>query len=335
MRSGSDPSPSTTSFGYGATYGSLHLGYNAVLPSRLLLGVEADFSVPNFLDPDNVVAYRNTAGGSVITEHIDYIGRIRARVGYVFDRWMLYGAGGFAWSQARSVESPGIGPDDDKILRTRAGFTIGAGAEVAIAREWTARVEYLYDDFGKLSVTMPSGNAAESITNLHTLRLGISRKLGGWDNPWGSEGTPAQITPLSPSEAGLWNLHGQFTLIGQGYPSFHSPYEGTNSLSSFKQFRNTTSATAFIGLKAPWEGGEGFYVDPELMQGFGLSDVRRPRGLSERRSAEVELSDAAHQCRASVAQADVRPRRRAGEDRGRAQPARRQAGHLASDADRR
>src|SRR6185437_4622211 len=48
----------------------------------------------------------------------------------------------------------------------------------------------------------------------------------------------------------------------------------------------TTSATAFIGVKTPWEGGE-FYVNPELMQGFGLSDAR---GLAAFPNGEAQKS---------------------------------------------
>ncbi len=263
----SDPAPSGLNQPFGALYGGLQFGYNTVLPSRLLLGVEADFSVPNFLDSDNGVVVRTTARGSTATESLDYVGRLRGRVGYAFDRFMIYGTGGFAWSQARFIDSPGVGAEDDKILRTRTGWTLGVGTEIAVARQWTARFEYLYDQFGRASVTFPSGAQMESTANLHSLRIGLNRKLGDW----ASETPAGQITPWSSREAGLWNFHGQVTVIGQGYRAFRSPYEGANSLSGANQFRNTGSATAFIGLKA-WEGAE-IYINPELMQGFGLSDV--------------------------------------------------------------
>ncbi len=68
-----------------------------------------------------------------------------------------------------------------------------------------------------------------------------------------------------------WNIHGQFTFIEQGYPAFPSPYEGTNSLSGANQAKNTVSATAFIGVR-PWAGTD-IYIDPEITQGFGLSET--------------------------------------------------------------
>ena len=90
--------------------------------------------------------------------------------------------------------------------------------------------------------------------------------------------------PLSPSNEGLtagnsgnWSIHGQFTFIQQGYPSFHSPYEGANSLQGASQESNTISATAFVGFR-PWAGTE-IYINPELLQGVGLSFVHGVAGF--------------------------------------------------------
>jgi high affinity Mn2+ porin len=74
-----------------------------------------------------------------------------------------------------------------------------------------------------------------------------------------------------------WNVHGQATVVGQGYPGFRSPYQGAQSLSGASQFKDTVSATVFIGLR-PWRGGE-LYFNPELMQGFGLNDTHGVAGF--------------------------------------------------------
>ena len=47
--------------------------------------------------------------------------------------------------------------DEDTILLTRIGWALGLGAEVAIAPDWTARIEYLYDRFGTVAGVFPSG----------------------------------------------------------------------------------------------------------------------------------------------------------------------------------
>jgi high affinity Mn2+ porin len=260
-----DPDPTGSNNSFGSLYGGLQAGYNFLLPSRALLGLEADISFPNFLE-DGVVSTKATAQGNV-TDQIDYISTLRGRFGYAFDQWLIYGTGGFAWSGARFLENPGLTNDEDKLLRTRTGWALGMGAEVAVTPDWTARLEYLYDHFGSVAGVFPSGTRYESAFDIHTLRLGLNRRLG-WPN---ADATSIKTGDAPVAASDNWNIHGQFTFIEQGYPAFHSPYEGANSLTGSGQAKSTASATAFIGFR-PWDGTE-IYVNPELMQGFGLSDT--------------------------------------------------------------
>ena len=117
------------------------------------------------------------------------------------------------------------------------------GTEVAIAADWTAKLEYLYYHFGDVDGTFPSGTSYKSSFDLQTVRLGLNRQLD-WGNP-GSVGSWTSDPQLLAS--GNWNVHGQLTFIGQGYGQFHSPYFSDNSLFGGSQYKNTTSATAFIG----------------------------------------------------------------------------------------
>ena len=80
----------------------MHFGYNYLLPSRLLVGIEGDISFPNYLD-DGIVASRSTPTSSV-TEKLDFVSTLRVRAGYAFDHWLFYATGGLAWSQARFLE---------------------------------------------------------------------------------------------------------------------------------------------------------------------------------------------------------------------------------------
>jgi high affinity Mn2+ porin len=260
-----DPNPTAASSSFGSLFGGLQFGYNYLLPSRLLLGIEGDISFPNYLD-DGIVASRSTPS-SAVTEKLDFVSTVRGRAGYVFDHWLFYATGGLAWSQARFLEDSNS-TGNDKILRMRTGWALGAGAELAIAPGWTARLEYLYDHLGKTSGTFPSGPGYASTTvDLNSLRLGFNRKLD-----WTGEATNSRDVGDSWAiDPNSWNVHGQLTFIEQGYPAFRSPYQGANSLTGASQIQNTTSATAFVGYR-PWDGTE-IYVDPELMQGFGLNDT--------------------------------------------------------------
>ena len=144
----------------------------------------------------------------------------------------------------RASARPIASGDEDLILLTRTGWTLGLGAEVAIAPDWTVRIEYLYDRFGAVAGVFPSGTGYQSVFDIDTLRVGLNYKLGVSDADM-----TARSSDLWPIARGNWNIHGQFTAIEQGYPAFHSPYEGANSLSGGSQAQNTESATAFIGYR--------------------------------------------------------------------------------------
>jgi high affinity Mn2+ porin len=276
-----DTNPTAADSSFGSLFGGMQFGYNYRLPSRLLVGIEGDFSFPNYLD-DGIVASRSTPASSV-TEKLDFISTVRGRAGYAFDHWLFYATGGLAWSQARFLEDSNSTGNQDKILRKRAGWALGAGAELAIAPGWTARFEYLYDRLGKASGTFPSGTSYESTTlELNRLRIGLNRKLD-WTGAAKSGGNSSDSWVIDPNS---WNVHGQLTFIEQGYPAFRSPYQGPNSLTGANQIQNTTSATAFLGYR-PWDGTE-IYVNPELMQGFGLDNTLGVAGFP---NGEAQKSD--------------------------------------------
>ena len=83
-----DPDPTQSSDSFSSLYGGLQMGYNYVLPSRLLLGAEADISFPNFLE-GGLISVHPTAIGTNVTDQNDFVGTLRGRVGYTFDHWLI------------------------------------------------------------------------------------------------------------------------------------------------------------------------------------------------------------------------------------------------------
>ena len=88
-----------------------------------------------------------------------------------------------------------------------------------------------------------------------------------------ASGAPAGAAEASdraaPGDEAAWSLHFQSSAVWQGYPGFHSPFQGKNSLPGGGEARETLSATVFLGRKLPWQGGE-LYIDPEAQQGFAI-----------------------------------------------------------------
>jgi len=98
------------------------------------------------------------------------------------------------------------------------------------------------------------------------------------------------------SEAGMegatvedYSLHGQFTNVTQFHPRFRSPYRGSNSLDPGNRADETIDLTLYAGLRL-WEGGE-VYANPEVDQGFGLSNTLGVAGFTSGEAYKVGAAD--------------------------------------------
>ena len=89
-------------------------------------------------------------------------------------------------------------------------------------------------------------------------------------NPVPDASTGGAAASSSDSDE-VWSLHGQVTNVTQYHPAFPSPYRGPNSLDPGSRGNETVDVTLFMGVRL-WKGGEA-YADPEIDQGFGLSDT--------------------------------------------------------------
>jgi high affinity Mn2+ porin len=110
-----------------------------------------------------------------------------------------------------------------------------------------------------------------------------------------TEGTPPSIgKPVSgPSEKPAeenWAVHAQATFVAQYHPGFRSPFRGPNSLDPHEQARETFDTTVFAGIR-PWSGAE-LWVNPELDQGFGLSNTLGVAGFPNGEAYKVGAADA-------------------------------------------
>lgn len=85
------------------------------------------------------------------------------------------------------------------------------------------------------------------------------------------ENAAPSSAPVSGNDSEQWSLHGQVTVTDQYHPAFTSPYRGRNSLDPGSRGDETVDVTLFAGVRL-WQGGEA-YANPEIDQGFGLSDT--------------------------------------------------------------
>jgi outer membrane immunogenic protein len=69
-----------------------------------------------------------------------WFGTVRGRAGYTFNNVLFFGTGGLAFGELRATT---FGVTES---HTNAGWTLGVGAEMGFAQNWSAKVEYLYVD---------------------------------------------------------------------------------------------------------------------------------------------------------------------------------------------
>lgn len=249
----------------GQGFGGVQAGYETVLPSRWMLGVELDLSFMDIRDFSTVLSWRGTAAGYA-DEQLEYLGTLRGRAGYSFGAWTPFVTGGLAFASTRwSRIDQTTGNEDAYPGQWRLGWVVGAGVDYTIDRRWSARAEYLYTQLGLTGRTFPESARYDSAYDLHRVRFALNYHFGDVGE--------SRKDDKSDGDRGFgsWEIHGQTTFIYQGYPAFNSPYEGVNSLPGVGQARETWTVSAFLGMRL-WQGGE-LYYNPELLQGFGVANT--------------------------------------------------------------
>jgi outer membrane immunogenic protein len=184
-------------------------GYNWQFNRNWIFGIEADLQATGqkgtLLLPNSppcplvviaVVPCTITSGG--VEQKLPWFGTARARLGFEpADRWMLYVTGGFAFGEVdttatvNTVTTAGAGGPVTGTASavassnvTRAGWTVGGGAEWVISGPWTAKVEYLYVDLGTVTNTFAGLGAlaplaASSRVTDNIVRFGVNYRFGG------------------------------------------------------------------------------------------------------------------------------------------------------------
>jgi outer membrane immunogenic protein len=191
----------------GGVFGG-QIGYNWQVDPRWVIGLEADgqwtgergsrndvlgsVRVPTPGNDFNIVT--TTAANTEVS--LPWFATFRGRVGFLADpSLLLYGTGGLAVGEVKlasqitqtaqlfgpgsqgtnpvglPVSLVGAGFSDSQ---TRVGWTAGVGLEKKFSRNWSAKLEYLYLDFGSKTYFFGTANQADVSFRDHILRAGIN-----------------------------------------------------------------------------------------------------------------------------------------------------------------
>jgi outer membrane immunogenic protein len=151
------------------------LGYNWQ-NGKWVLGVEGDLSWADISAVDTTTG--GCGVGTPCNAQINWFGTFRVRGGYVQDNFLLYLTGGAAVAEIQNSQvllSPLA-----TATTTTGGFAVGAGGEMALTKNLSAKLEYLYLDFGQTPFCPAAGcgvTVVSDYTRAHIVRAGLSYKF--------------------------------------------------------------------------------------------------------------------------------------------------------------
>jgi outer membrane immunogenic protein len=135
----------------GRLLGGVQAGADYQFAPNFLVGVEGQYS---WLGSGNNSIF--FPGGFVYTDDRRALASVTGRVGFAFGPALLYVKGGYAYSDNRETVALGSLPIPFAFDSSHSnGYTAGAGLEYMFARNWSARIEYQYYDFGSSRFVAP------------------------------------------------------------------------------------------------------------------------------------------------------------------------------------
>jgi outer membrane immunogenic protein len=151
--------------------GGAQTGYNYQF-GAWVLGLEADIQASG-QKGGSTFQVLGLPTATLTTDHkLEWFGTARPRLGVLATpNLLLYGTGGVAFGQVKdsyTATVAGLGTVATATVDdVKAGWTAGAGIEGAFGGGWSAKVEYLYIDLGKLqqTVTLPLAGVAATFNS--------------------------------------------------------------------------------------------------------------------------------------------------------------------------
>ena len=173
---GFSPSGTSVSPSMDGVFGGGQLGFNYQI-NNFVMGIEGDASAA---DLSGWRACPNAA--FTCASRANFLGSIRGRIGYAWDRTLVYATGGVAFGQFRNrTYDAATVTQVGAFSNSRVGYALGAGLEYAWTPNVTTKLEYMYYDFGS-STQLPGPGSLDPTgfdstrirNNVHTVKIGLN-----------------------------------------------------------------------------------------------------------------------------------------------------------------
>jgi outer membrane immunogenic protein len=186
-----------TGFYIGGHVGGGFAGDDSILgSSRFLGGIQggADYQfAPNWVAGIEVqYSWASNSNGSLllpantlVSSNSDQLGSVTGRLGYAFGPALLYAKGGYAWKDGDHLIATrgGVPVAFTTSGNQRDGYTVGTGLEYMFAPNWSAKVEYMYYNFGSTTFVTPVGLAGVRFNDdEHVVKAGVNYRFN-WGGP--------------------------------------------------------------------------------------------------------------------------------------------------------
>lgn len=161
-----------------------------------VVGAEATAAWANIVGTDTCFATAplGLLSGFNCGSQVDGLGTVTARLGYAFDRALVYARGGFAWN--RQTDSLNEVQFTDTILTqtgTNTGWTLGVGVEYALLPNLSVGLEYKHYAFGGSSAfgtTDPAPLAGVNLAPANTRIDTVAMTLNWRFDPFSARTAP-------------------------------------------------------------------------------------------------------------------------------------------------
>jgi len=173
--------------------GGGQVGCNYQFAPNWLIGIEGDGEAANIKgDVTDSVSFTNPLTGlpetvtGTANAQTDWLASVTGRLGWTWDRVMLYAKGGGAWvGNKYSADLPAFNEHVQTSV-TQPGWTVGGGVEWAFWDHWSAKVEYDYYNFSTANLSLPGTIAGISEVvpgvnvkqTIQTVKFGINYRFG-------------------------------------------------------------------------------------------------------------------------------------------------------------
>ena len=159
----------------GSLLGGIHAGYDMQFGSFVVGGLlEAAI-----VDLDET--FDDGANDVLVESSIDYLASAKLRLGYAFNRLLVYGTAGASMTSYHINAIDRVADDEGSLSETMFGYNVGLGMEYAATQHIALKLDYAFHDFASEEFEFNSVNSffedEEVDLKMHTLKVGLSYRF--------------------------------------------------------------------------------------------------------------------------------------------------------------